>query len=97
VNVNQSSNLIKKIGEKVFVEEEFLPKKFLTSRVIFLLTHYRPAMPFGNRKTYFRGIFSVQHCHNSNHPSGNREINILGVSEKLKIAHFSEKKPLSFS
>jgi len=29
-----------------------------------LLAHYRPAMPFGNRKEIFQGIFSVQFCHN---------------------------------
>jgi len=29
----------------------------------FLLTHYRPAMPFGN-KNLFWTIFSVQYCHN---------------------------------
>jgi len=28
-----------------------------TCMVVDALTHYRPAMPFGNRKEYFRGSF----------------------------------------
>ena len=28
------------------------------------LTHYRPAVPFGNRKKIFYRIFSVQYCYN---------------------------------
>jgi len=39
----------------------FRKKKRLIQRCSFFkcfnLTHYRPAMPFGNRKTYFRGSF----------------------------------------
>jgi len=30
---------------------------FRAFKVSLALTHYRPAMPFGNRKKYFRGSF----------------------------------------
>jgi len=44
------------------------------------LTHYRPAMAFGNRKIYFTGFFQF-----SIHRSGNLKFNYLGIFESLKL------------
>jgi len=44
----------------LFLQQEFYSwdKSFLLGARFFLtLTHYRPALPFGNRKVYFRGPF----------------------------------------
>jgi len=50
------------------------------------LTHYRPAMPFGYRKKYFRGSFSsVLPQFKKYHPSGNLRFNNLGFSQSLKL------------
>jgi len=38
-----------------------------------ILTHYHPAMPFGNRKIYFRGYFRSQF--KIYYPSGNLKFN----------------------
>ena len=58
------------------------------------LTHYRPAMPFENRKKYL----SVQYCHylKKYHPSGNLKFNNLGIFQSLKIVYFSGKKSFKF-
>jgi len=52
----------------------------------FTLTHYRPAMPFGNRKKYFRALFSsvLSQC-KKYHPSGNLKFNYLGIFQSLKL------------
>jgi len=34
-------------------------RKFINSFANIVLTHYRPAMPFGNRNIYFRGTFQL--------------------------------------
>jgi len=41
--------------------------KYVSFGLVFkigILTHYRPAMPFGNRKKMFWGIYLVQYYHN---------------------------------
>jgi len=46
------------------------------------LTHYRPAMPFANRKIYFRGSlqFSIVTI-KKYHPSGNLKFNNIDTFE----------------
>ena len=47
---------------------------------------HRPAMPFGNRKKYFRGSHLVQYCLSSkNTPLWKPEINNLGIFQSLKL------------
>ena len=51
------------------------------------LTHYRPAMPFGNRKKYFRGSFqfSIVTIRKISPPlPGNLKFHYLGVFQSLK-------------
>jgi len=77
---------------------------FVSSRVevlIFLeaifLTHYRLAMPFGNRKKYFSGSFQfIIAFIKKNHPSGNLKFNYLGIFQSLKL-RISTEKILSIS
>jgi len=64
----------------------------------FKLTHYRPAMPFGNRKKYFRGSFqfsivTIQKISSPWKP----EILLFRHFPKLKIAYFNGKNPFHFS
>jgi len=56
------------------------------------LTHYRPAIPFGNRKKYFRGSseFSIATIQKIYHPR-KTEINYLGISESLQLRITLEK------
>jgi len=59
------------------------------------LTHYRPAMPFGNQKKYFRGIFqfsvvTIQKLSTT----GNLKSNYLGIFKSLKSRISMEKNPL---
>jgi len=57
-----------------------------------ILTNYRPAMPFGERKINFRGSF--QFCIvtiKKYHPSGNLNFNYLGNSKSLKLLRLMEK------
>jgi len=51
------------------------------------LTDYLPAMPFGNRKKYFRGFFfsSVLSQFKKYHSSENLKFNYLGISQSLKL------------
>jgi len=54
----------------------------VTNLILFLfifLTHYRPAMPFGNRKKYFRGSsqFGIVTIKIKYHPSGKLKFNKL--------------------
>jgi len=51
------------------------------------LTHYRPAMPSGNRKkNILEDLFcSVLSQLEKYHPSGNLKFNYLGISQSLKL------------
>jgi len=51
------------------------------------LTHYRPAMPFGNREIYFRGSFpySIVTIQKKYNPSGRLKFNHLGIFQSLKL------------
>ena len=62
------------------------------------LTHYRPAMPFGNRKKMFQKIILVKYCYNSKkyHPPGNLKFNYLGIFQSLKL-RISKERILSIS
>ena len=58
---------------------------------------YRPAMPFGNRKTYFRWSFQFSIVTiNAYHFSGNLKMNYLDNFESL-LLRFSMAKILSIS
>jgi len=62
-----------------------------------LFTHYCPAMPFANRKKYFRGSFSsVVWQSKQYHPSGILKFNNLGIFQSLKFCILIEK-PSNFS
>jgi len=63
-----------------------------------ILTHYRPAMPFGNRNIYFKEAFgSVLPQFKEYHLSGNLNLNNLGIFQSLKLRILMEKNPLNFS
>jgi len=56
------------------------------SQRAFLLTHYRPAMPFGNRKFILEDLFSsVLSLFQKYHPSGHLKFNYLGIFKRLKL------------
>jgi len=59
-------------------------KRFYTFR---FLTHYRPTMPFGNRKIYFRGdlFSSALSQFEKYHPSGNMYFHNLGIFQSFKL------------
>jgi len=61
-------------------------------------THYRPAMPFGKRKQYFKDFFSsvLSQFKKKYHPSGNLKFNNLGIFQSL-ILRFYRKNPSNFS
>jgi len=59
-----------------------------------VLTHHRPAMPFGNRKKYFRGSF--QHDSKNINPPGNLKFDYLRIFPSLKLRISMEKNPLNF-
>ena len=62
------------------------------------LTHYRPAMPFGNRKKYFRASFQVRIGINQKiSPIWKPEIYSFRHFPKLYIAYFIGKNPFNFS
>jgi len=49
-------------------------------------------MPFGNRKKYFRGLFSsVLLKFKKYHPSGNLKFKYLGIFQSLKLCILMEK------
>jgi len=52
-----------------------------------LLTHYRPTMPFGDRKkNILEDLFSsVLSQLKKYHPSGNLKFNYIGISQSLKL------------
>jgi len=55
------------------------------------LTHYRPAMPFGNR-FFLKDLFSsVLSQFKKYHPSGNLKSNNLGIFQSLKLRILVEK------
>jgi len=58
-----------------------------------LITLYRPAMPFGNRKKYIFGdLFSaVLSQFKKYHPSGNLKCNNLGILKSLKLCILVKK------
>ena len=57
------------------------------------LTHYRPAMPFGNRKkNILEDVFSSALSQfKKYHPSGNLKFNYLGIFQSLKLRISTEK------
>ena len=62
-----------------------------------VLTHYRPAMPFGNRNIYFRGSFHSRIVSiKKKHPSGNLKFNNLDIFQSLKL-HYLTRKILQIS
>jgi len=58
-----------------------------------LLTHFRPAMKFENRKTYFRGSFqlSMVKIKKKYHLSGNLKFNNLGILQSFKLRNLMGK------
>jgi len=54
---------------------------------------YRPAMPSGNRKIYFRGSFqlSILSQFQKYHPSGKLKFNNLGIFQSLKLLNLMGK------
>jgi len=62
------------------------------------LTHYRPAIPFGKRKKYFRGSFQFSIVTiKEYHPSGNLTFPYLGIFHGLKLRILTGKNPFNFS
>ena len=54
--------------------------------MLIVLTHYRPAMPFGNSKLIFEDRFSsVLSQLKKYHSSGNLKFNNLGIFQSLKL------------
>jgi len=61
------------------------------------LTHYRPAMPFGNRKFILQDFSSsVSLRFKKYYPSGNLKLSYLGIFQTLKL-RISMKKILTIS
>jgi len=65
----------------------------INSSLLYQLTHYRPAIPLGNGKKYFRGSFqiSIWSQFKEYHPSGNQKFNNLGIFQSLKLRILMEK------
>jgi len=61
------------------------------------LTHYRPAIPSGNRKKIEDLFSSALSQFKTYHPSGDMKLKKIRDFPKLKIAYFSEKNPSIFS
>jgi len=60
-----------------------------------MLTHYRPAIPFGNRKIYLRGPFQFNIVIILKIPPlWKPEIKLFRHFPKLEIAYFNGKKIL---
>jgi len=57
------------------------------------LTHYRPTMPFGNRKkNILDDVFSaVLSQFKKYHPSGILKLNYVGILQSLKLRNLMEK------
>jgi len=63
-----------------------------------MLTHYRPAMPFGYRKNILEDLFSLVFSQFKKfHSSGNLKFNNLSISQNLKLPILMEKNPFNFS
>jgi len=63
-----------------------------TSTLFVMLTHRRPAMPFGNRKKYLEDLFSsIISKVKKYHPSGNLKFNNLGIFQSSKLHNFTGK------
>jgi len=64
-----------------------------------LKTHYRPAMPFGNRKNYFRGsfLFCIVTMQKKLSPLWKPEIYLFRHSQSLKLRNLMGKNPSNFS
>jgi len=62
------------------------------------LAHYRPAMPFGNRKkNILENLFSSVLSQFKYHPSGNLKFNDVGIFQSLKLRILEGKNPSNFS
>jgi len=61
-----------------------------------MLTHYRPALPFGNRKKIVDLFSLVLSEFKKYQPPGNLKFNYLGIFQSLKL-RFSMEKILSIS
>ena len=72
-----------------------LELRSMNIRLIVRLTHYHPAMPFGNKKKVFYRIFSAQYRHNLKkyYPSENQKFYHLGIFKSLKLRIGMEKIP----
>jgi len=75
-----------------------LPTRLKGIKTMRILTHYHPAMPFGNRKVYFRGSsqFSIVTIQKIS-PPWNLKFNYLGIFQSLKLRISKGKNPLNFS
>jgi len=62
-------------------------------KVLGILTHYHPAMPFGNRNKYFKGSFqfSIVAQLKKYHHSENLEFNNVSIFQSLKLRIYVEK------
>jgi len=59
-----------------------------------LLTHYRPAMPFGNGEITLEDLFSlVLSQFKKYHSSGNLKFNNIGIFQSLKMRILRGKNP----
>jgi len=57
-----------------------------------MITHYRPAMPFGNRKNILEDLFSSALSQfKKYHPSGNLKLIYLGIFQTVKFRILMEK------
>jgi len=79
------------------VLQERYNSEYFTNSPLQILTYYRPAMTFGNRKINFRGslqlnIVTIQKKY---HPSGTLKFNRSGISQRLKLCILVEKNPIS--
>ena len=66
------------------------------SIAVTLLTFYRPAMPFGNRKKILCLFSSVLSQLKKYHPSGNLKFYNLGILQGLKLRILVKKKSFQF-
>jgi len=55
------------------------------------LTHYHPAMPFGQKKNILEYLFSSVWSQFKYHPSGNLKFNYFGIFQSLKLLILMEK------
>jgi len=63
---------------------------------VMVLIHYRPAMPFGNRKKYYKGSFQVSFVTvKKYHSSENQKFNNLGFFQSLKLRNSMGNSPLT--